>query len=680
MSFFRLSILISILIAIPCLGHGKKFDFKSSINAPIDISAYFLEYNSEKSTYIARGKVDLKEGNRRLTADFITYNEENGDIFAEGNVIFQDEEDTLQCEKLHINLFTRMGTIEKGKIFIKKGNFSIAGDKIDKTGDSTYNIKKGEITTCDPQQPAWKFSANDVDITIEGYAKTKGTKFYILNKPVFYLPIGIFPVKTERQSGFLMPEFVKSSRDGVILKNSFFWAIARDKDATMYLDYIESRGFNFGSEFRYYLTEDTKGSWYAAIINDHDYHHSRYRIKGRHEQDVIGNLKMKMDVDHVSDNSYLKDLSSSVAERSEVLLKSNLYFEKPLKSSLFTYEMAYFNNLLVRDNDTTFKYAPYMTYFTEFFPFLKDKIYADLSSNMTTFYRETGNKYSRLALEPRLQFPYSWQGMNFLFSGKMYETGYLINNAITDTKKTERRETFKVQGDMNVQFLRDYYAGKDRSTGMQSLIKPEIKYTFIPNSSYRDLPYIDPYDRIYKTNILSYSLNHYLNQFSPGESKEVSLLQIEQAYGLSGSLSPSTLYEGYGNRFSDTKTRLTFFLKDNTSFIHESTVNVYGEGIQTIKNSLNQSSPNLYKVNVAHSYTRLLDNQIYLDLGGTYKDIDGRYQIRYSFRDAVWIDTMYQLIYHPSCWAITLTLAQTQRPKDTSIRFAFDLAGITKTR
>ncbi|MCX8111472.1 MAG: LPS assembly protein LptD [Syntrophorhabdaceae bacterium] len=679
MRFFKVLILI-LLFFFPITAHAKRFELKSPVNKPVDISAYFLEYNGEKGIYTARGGVELIEGSRRLTADSIVYDDQNGDIEAQGNVVFQDEEDMLQCERLYLNLFTRKGTVEKGKIFIKKGNFSFAGDKIEKTGNSSYNIKAGEITTCDPKKPEWKFQAKDVDITIEGYAKTKGTVFYILDIPIFYLPYGIFPVKTERQSGFLMPEFSTSSRDGFIVKNSFFWAIARDKDATLSLDFIEQRGFNFGSEFRYSITEDTKGQWYTAIMDDKDYKHTRYRIKGRHEQDVIGDLKFKMDVDHISDKDYLKDLSTKVNEKSEALLKSTLYFEKPFKNSLFTYEMVYFKNLLIKDNDMTFKYAPYMTYFTESFPILKDRFFFDLSSSMTNFYREVGDKYSRLSFEPRLQLPYSWNGLNLLFSGKAYETGYLINKAGSDTKTTQMRQTFRVQGDANIQLIRDYYSDKGRISGYQSLIKPEVKYIFIPNSSYRDLPYIDPYDRIYKANVLTYSLNHYLNHFSPGETKEVSFMQIEQTYGLSGTLSPSNLYEGYGRRFSDTKGRLTFYLREDTSFIHESVFSTYGEGFKTIKNSLSHSQPNIYRVNLSHTYTKYLDNQIYLDLGGTYKDIDGRYQIRYSFRDAVWIDTLYQLTYHPSCWAITLTLVQTQRPRDTSFRFAFDLAGITKMR
>lgn len=679
MRFFNRIFIFSVLLFVLLFqtGEAKRADLKIGFDKPVEITARFLEYNKGKGVYVAKEDVELIEGNRLIKADFIIYNENTGDIEANGNVFFQEDGDALQSDGLHINIFKKTGVVNKGKIFIKKGNFHIYGEEIEKTGDATYRIRGCELTTCDPKLPEWKFYAKDVDLTIEGYAKTKNTIFYILNKPVFFLPYGIFPVKTERQSGFLMPVFSASSKDGMVIKNSFFWAIAKDKDATLSLDYIEQRGFNFGTEFRYHLTEDFKGTWYGAILDDKGYTHSRYRIKGLHEQDFPWNVKMKMDIDHVSDNDYLKDLSTKIGERSESQLKSTVFFQKPFNNSLFTYELAYFKNLLIKDNDGTFKYSPNMTYFTESFP-IKGLFFFDLYSNFTNFYRETGDRYSRLSFEPKIQFPYSINGINFLVSGKMYETDYLIQNAIDDSKSTKRRQTFKIEGNSNIQLVKDYY--RDRTSGYQSLIKPEIRYIFIPNSSFRDLPYIDPYDRILKINAVTYSLNHYLTEFFRGTNREVSLLQIEQTYGLSGTLQPSNLYEGSGKRFSDTKTRFTFSMIKDLSFIHENVLNVYGEGFKKINNTLSYSRPNVFNINLSHTYTKYLEDQLFADLSATYKVIDGRYQIRYSIKDGMWVDTLYQIVYHPSCWAVTLTLTQTKRPRDTSFRFAFDLAGITKMR
>ena len=95
---------------------------------------------------------------------------------------------------------------------------------------------------------------------------------------------------------------------------------------------------------------------------------------------------------------------------------------------------------------------------------------------------------------------------------------------------------------------------------MQSVIKPAIRYTFIPSTGYKDVPQIDAYDRMNQTNILTYSLNHYLyvNPMNGGKS-EMSLLEISQTYGISGNLESSDLYKGYGSRFSDIDARFTFY-------------------------------------------------------------------------------------------------------------------------
>jgi LPS-assembly protein len=247
--FFLITILLS-----PFTAHAKTLDYKSSLSNQIDISARFLEHKKEQNLYIAKGDVDVKEGTRILNADSVIFDDNVKEIFAEGNVVLQDGEDIIECEKLQLNLITKMGSIEKGKIFIKKGGFQIAGEHINKVGESQYKIKNGEITTCEGERPAWKFLANDVDVTLAGYAQTKGVKFQILNTTVFYLPWGMFPVKTERESGLLMPGFALSSRNGMMINNSYFWAISKDKDVTFYLDYFGDRGIKPGAEFRYALT------------------------------------------------------------------------------------------------------------------------------------------------------------------------------------------------------------------------------------------------------------------------------------------------------------------------------------------------------------------------------------------------------------------------------------------
>ena len=63
------------------------------------------------------------------------YNDTTKDAFAEGHVIFQDPEDVIHAERMSLNTVTKRGTIEKGRVFVKNGNFYMTGNEIEKTGE-----------------------------------------------------------------------------------------------------------------------------------------------------------------------------------------------------------------------------------------------------------------------------------------------------------------------------------------------------------------------------------------------------------------------------------------------------------------------------------------------------------------------------------------------------------------
>jgi hypothetical protein len=96
-----------------------------------------------------------------------------------------------------------------------------------------------------------------------------------------------------------------------------------------------------------------------------------------------------------------------------------------------------------------------------------------------------------------------------------------------------------------------------------------------------------------------------------------------------------------------------------------------------MQNTLSQSEPGRYHVNVSSIDTEGLTNEASFDLGGVYKQFEAGYQLTYSFRDGDWIDTVSKLTYRPGCWSATISLSQTKRPRDTRFNISFDLAGMS---
>ena len=654
----------------------------SKVTGPVDITAREINYNKEQNIYTAEGDVDMKEGTRRLNADFVLYNDTTKDAFAEGHVVFQDLGDVIHAQRMSLNMVTQRGTIEEGQVFVKTGNFSVNGNEIEKTGESSYVVHRGEFTTCGWDHPSWTFKAKEIQLTMGDYAIARSSTFTIMGHKVFYLPWSLFPVKSERQSGFLLPLFQLSSRDGTIFRNAFYWAIAKDKDATFFLDWIQQRGFKPGAEYRYWLTEDTKGKWYASEIDDAKDGHERYQIKGEHQQ-MFGDMSFKTSVNYVSDYLYLQDLGLTTIERSESSLRDVAFIEKPLPSSLLTVEGAYFQTLTQKDNSGTLQYLPSASYFTEYLPFAKNRLYADLTSDVTNFWADRGDKDTRLTVTPSVRIPYSWNGLNFLGSASLLEKAYSADPASPSPSDIVHHEAFAAEGDVNASFLKESSTTLFGLGNVESIITPRLKYNYDQNTtSIGKVPSIDPSDRLFNMNTATYSLNHYLNAVSNGQVREISLLEISQTYGLTGKL-PGDPYlyqvvQPDESRFSEVHSRFTLFPHSTFWFVHDDYWSTAGKGLQNMTNSIHYAWAPRFQIDLTHSYAPGLVDQVWMNTIVRWKVIDANYGIRYDLLLHEWISTLYSLTYHPGCWGFTFTLMQTKVPKDTSFHFSINLTGITQ--
>jgi len=686
MNSLRLAVSLFLVVCLlPFTLHGQMKRPSGKLTGPVDITARELLYNKEQNIYTARGDVELKEGTRRLNADFVLYNDVTKDAFAEGHVVFQDQFDTVNAERMSLNMTTQKGTIENGRVFTKAGNFYMNGKEIEKIGESSYLIHSGIFTTCGWEGPFWTFSAKEVELTMGEYATARSTTFSILGHRVAYLPWSIFPVKTERQSGFLLPQFQLSSRDGTIFRSAYYWAIAKDKDATFFLDWIQQRGIKPGVEYRYYLDQNTKGAWYASFIDDAKYGHDRYQIKGEHQQ-VFGDMTFTTSINHVSDYLYLQDLGRTTLERSESSLRSVAFIEKPLPRSLLTVEGAYFQDLTQKSNDNTIQYLPSGSYFTEYLPLLKNRVYGDVTSDLTNFVRSQGERFTRFTATPSLRVPYAWNGLNFLGSGSLVEKAYRTDPASPGENDMIHHEAIALQGDANAQFLKDSSTDLFKIGNVQSIIMPRLQYNYYQNTkSLSGIPSIDLMDRLSNMNNVTYSFNHYLNAVKDGNVREISLLEISQTYGLTQKLGDNPfLYQGSGDRLSQVHTRLTLYPMPQTFwYVHDDYFDVSGKGLQNMVNSIHYARLPMFQMDLSHSYAPGLTtgtsvNQVWIATLTRLKVFDLVYQVRYDLLEHTWLNTLYSVTYHPTCWGLTFTVIQSRVPKDTSFHFSFNLQGITQ--
>ncbi len=91
----------------------------------------------------------------------------------------------------------------------------IQGTKIERLGESDFRIEEGTFTTCNGEVPSWKFGASRMDVTLGGYARARNMIFYLKDIPSLYFPYMVYPAKTERESGLLIPSAGYSDKRGL---------------------------------------------------------------------------------------------------------------------------------------------------------------------------------------------------------------------------------------------------------------------------------------------------------------------------------------------------------------------------------------------------------------------------------------------------------------------------------
>jgi LPS-assembly protein len=519
--FFHRPFIVTTLLVVFCsfslfpqqvIGQAIGLEFEPDAykaEGPITMEADRLTYDQEAGSISLEGTVRIRHQNTSLQADKVIFYDKTRDVMAEGGVILTEGEDILRCDRLEFNIDTKKGVVYQGRLFLKKKNFHITGSKAEKLGEMEYRVYDATLTSCDARVPSWKFSAKRLDVELEGYAKGWWPGFHVKDIPVLYFPWSIFPVKRERQSGFLFPEFSNSSKWGPELTIPFYWAIAPNQDATFYLERIgdaRGRGFKEGIEYRYAWSRRAEGQIKGFYIWDERLDKSRWSIFADHDQTFPGRYYIKADVNWVSDKDYPVDFDSDIPDealidaRSRNQLESTLMLGKDWEWGALGAEFSYFRDLEPDPNDPTVDHnratmqrLPQATFFLFQDQFLNTPLFYEMEAEGTHFWREElpanpdliadGEilKGGRIDLYPRLAVPLKPYDMIRFEPWIGYrETIYFPNDPTGIYDEVTSREMYDVGASLATTISRVFPLKAGRVRGIKHIIEPEVVYQYIP--------------------------------------------------------------------------------------------------------------------------------------------------------------------------------------------------------
>ncbi len=538
--------------------------------SPWHIVADSLAYDKNSGMLVAEGNVVVTHEDKTMNAEFVEYDRIGESIFARGNVELKSRGDRSTSDRVLLNLKNDRGVLYNTSIFIESNHVYIKGNEIRRTGDNTYTADKVSITTCDGENPDWKFTGDDLSVTVEGYGTIYNAAFWTRKVPVIYTPFLVFPVKIQRQTGLLPPEFGLSDRKGFEYLQPFFWAINESSDATFYNRYIEKRGNMTGLEYRYILSEKSKGILLFDYMKDDKVedgsvetmekwgyedepirdNRNRYWFRMKQDQALPGGALVKLDADVVSDQDYLREFSDmkngydatkqnffrnfgrDIESEDDAIRTNSMVLTKTWSTYSLNASTIWYDNVVKRVdhlNDTTVQKLPTIEFNSARRQIFGSKLYYAFDTEYDYFFRKdttnTLREGQRVDLFPTLILPWRYKNLFSLEStmGFRQTTWYVPGDSSVsdDLDGTHSRQLYDINIDLSTSLYRIYNLGGENVDRIRHAFTPKLTYSYVPEKDQTEYPFFDSLDRIKRENTLTLNLtNTFTSRSKQAEDEE----------------------------------------------------------------------------------------------------------------------------------------------------------------
>jgi LPS-assembly protein len=474
---------------------------------PLFIEADRLQGRQDRDTE-AEGNVWFRKRGQAVYTDWLRYDKLAGEVAAQGSVRMELGADVVEGARLRYNLESDRGFMDNPRYTLHKtsepgGPWALfletdargTAERILFEGPGQYRAERAEHTSCGPGNDDWYLRAGDLRIDKErdvGVARDASIVF--LGTPIFYSPYLSFSLHQERKSGFITPHYGSTDKGGAEITIPYYWNIAPNRDATLSPRIMTRRGVLVGTEFRY-LDPTYLGAARVDVLPDDRLFEgqTRWAYLVKHTQTLPGGWSGALNLLRASDNTYFTDLSTQIAQTSQVQLPSDLTIGH---GGTWGGAGSYGLSALVQRWQTLqpdplqpvtpqYNRLPQLTLTASRQEVLRSDF--DFYGQYTTFDHPTFTNGSRVVAYPSLSVPLQTAyasvtpklGVNF--------TRYLIDpNAAGFTDQSRTLPVFST--DSSVVFERPTTIG---GTPFLQTLEPRLYYVYIPFRDQNSIPVFD---------------------------------------------------------------------------------------------------------------------------------------------------------------------------------------------
>ncbi|WP_299126926.1 LPS assembly protein LptD [uncultured Vibrio sp.] len=453
--------------------------------------------NGDKAIY--SGDVRVTQGNKTILADNVTLHQQENIVVAEGNVNFSDGQIKSVSDRATNNLTTDEMTLENTdyEFLCEPGR----GDAvyISKTGKAVYEIEDGSITSCPIGDNAWRLRASSIDVDQdEEQATFYNPRFEIQSVPVFYLPYLTVPIGDTRKTGFLYPTVSYGSSDGFEAEIPVYWNLAPNYDLETTFKYMQERGTQLNSKFRY-LSDFGSGSIKSEYLPDDKKHPEkgdRWGAQLEHSGIFQQSWLFEIDYSKVSDIDYFTDVSgSSIGNREDGQL---------LQEGKATYRSHNWDaSVLVRDfqvlttsNNLPYRLMPQLEY-NYYAPEVMEYLNFDMISHVSIFDTDAKGKPSatRVHIEPGITIPVGNTWGTWTTEARLLGTYYQQDLDGVNTTSDEYKDLEESVSRVIPEFRSHAGIVLERDTTIvgnyTQTLEPQVQYLYVPEQDQSDIGLYD---------------------------------------------------------------------------------------------------------------------------------------------------------------------------------------------
>jgi len=567
-----------------------------------ELTVYAWTFEKAEDRIVASGEVELYYKQIKLFADRVEVDTKTKDALATGHVSLELPEEVVNCEKMSFNLDTQQGKLDQALGRIQPSVLYEAAS-IERKADNLYSLEKANFTSCTQPTPRWKFSFSKADLKKGDYIEMRNAVFSIKKIPIFYWPYMRYPLDRQRATGFLMPQIGYSQIKGLTYSQGFYWATARNMDATFSLDYYSAKGVGAGTEFRYIFNGGTGGEvhLYSFMFKSQPgqiKQENAYIIRWNHNQPLPGGFSLVASMDYQSSFQFLREFDNNLMRALVFNRSSQVYLSKSWSSYNFSIRAAQFETSFpLYSGSIVYKYLPQIN-FDSFKIKLFSPLYFSFSSSFNNwqygwdsqYKTKTQIKNQELSLVPVLSLPFNairWLTLNFSLEGFLRYYGQSIKPrvGIVDEPVLTKNYAFNVDLTGPVLYrIWDLSGEGEGATRLKHIIEPMVSYRY-ESPVINGMKVISPYG-LFRYHYLSYGITNHLLLKKGDKPREIFTWGVSQAYYLTpDEESPMRYYpiNGVIPRFSEIGNYIRFFPGVKYSFDFSASFNTYFKSFSSIR-------------------------------------------------------------------------------------------------